>query len=57
MTLGIVSLIIIAGLVGIVFVQSYSIKTLSDSLENYAYTCNKLAHEIADMRRAMENKH
>lgn len=53
MILNVVALIIIAGLMGVVFIQSYSIKTLSDSLESYAYTCNRLAHENAELRKLL----
>ena len=53
MILNVVALIIIAGLIGIVFIQVYNIKTLSDCLEHYAYTCNKLSHENAELRKLL----
>ena len=56
MIFDVVTLIIIVCLVGIILMQVYSIKTLSDSVEAYAYTCNRLAHENAELRKiAQEN--
>lgn len=49
----IIYLITISVLVGIVFIQVYNIKTLSDCLEHYAYTCNKLSHENAELRKLL----
>lgn len=53
MILNVVALIIIAVLVGIVLIQVYNIKTLSECLEHYAYTCNKLSHENAELRKLL----
>lgn len=55
MIFDVVTLIIIVGLVGIILLQVYSIKTLSDSLEHYAYTCNRLAHENTELRKIAED--
>lgn len=49
----IIYLITLAVLVGIVFIQVYNIKTLSECLEHYAYTCNKLSHENAELRKLL----
>ena len=52
----IIYLITLVVLVGIVFIQVYNIKTLSECLEHYAYTCNKLSHENIELRKlAHEN--
>ena len=49
----IIYLITLSVLVGIVFIQVYNIKTLSDCLEHYAYTRNKLSHENAELRKLL----
>lgn len=49
----IIYLITLSVLVGIVLIQVYNIKTLSDCLEHYAYTCNKLSHENAELRKLL----
>ena len=46
-----IALLVISVLIGIILMQVYSIKTLSDSIESYAYTCNRLAHENAELRK------
>lgn len=48
------ALLIISVLIGIILMQVYSIKTLSDSVEAYAYTCNRLAHENAELRKLIQ---
>lgn len=51
MIFNVVTLIIIVCLVGIILMQVYSIKTLSDSLEQYSYSLNRMAHENAELRK------
>ncbi len=47
----VIYLVIASVLIGLIILQAYNIKTLSDSLESYAYTCNRLAHENAELRK------
>ena len=56
MIFNVVALIIIVCLVGIILMQVYSIKTLSDSLEQYSYSLNRMAHENAELRKLLQTK-
>ena len=49
----VIYLVIASVLIGLIVLQAYNIKTLSDSLESYAYTCNRLAHENAELRKLL----
>ena len=49
----VIYLVIASVLIGLIVLQAYNIKTLSDSLEAYSFTCNRLAHENAELRRLL----